>query len=161
MSCAIIACRRSARPARSEAMASQKRRIIIADEVSQDVKLTAFEFAGQLDARDQLDTPPCCLGPGHGQGRDRVMVGNGECAQPHSSRGHHDLARRADSVGMSGVHVQIGSRHEMADAGKTESQRRPYSPWVSSGAASGGVRGSARPAGTRLWAGLCRLDLGL
>jgi hypothetical protein len=84
-------------------------RIIVTDKVSKNVQLAALEFAGELDTCDQLNTPPCRFGARHPKGGDRIVVGDGQGTQPHASGGDHDLARRADSVGIRGVNVQIRS----------------------------------------------------
>ena len=83
----------------------QERGIIFADEVPQKMEFVLVVDAGQLDSRDQLDTPTRGLGPGHRQGRDRVVVGNCQCRQANPCRGDHHLARRTDPVRMRGVHV--------------------------------------------------------
>jgi hypothetical protein len=84
-----------------------ERRIIVADKVPKDVKLAAFEFARQLNARNELDSPPGRFCSSNWQSRHGIVVRDSHGSEPHSKPRHHDLARRARSVGMSGVHMQI------------------------------------------------------
>ena len=87
----------------------RERRVIVADEMPQDVDLTAIVLAGQLDPGDQFNTPPHRLGPGHRQGGDRVVVGDRQCRQADPCRGDDDFTRRANPVGMGRVDVQVST----------------------------------------------------
>ena len=104
-----IASIRRARPARRASIAAARVRLVLADEVSQDVQLATPVFAGQLDPVDQLDAPVTRFGLGHGERRDGVVVGDRQRREPDPRRGDHNLARRAGPVGMRRVDVQVGA----------------------------------------------------
>jgi hypothetical protein len=82
--------------------------VILADEVAQEVELAAVQVAAQLDPGDQLHAQPVGLGPGHAQGRDRVVVGDRQGLEAHRGGGMYHLAGRTDAVGMGRVDVQVG-----------------------------------------------------
>ncbi len=51
-------------------------RIIVADKVAEDMDFSTVQLGRPLDATDQLKAQSKCLGPGDGQGRDRIMIGD-------------------------------------------------------------------------------------
>ncbi len=84
------------------------RGVLIAKKVAQDMNLPAIQLGRPLDSGNQLDPQPLRLRTGDGQSRNRVMIGNGDGRQAQQGCGGHDLARRANTVGMRGMDMQVG-----------------------------------------------------
>ena len=99
--------------------------MVLANEVAQKVDFAAFPHAGQLDAANQLDSQASRFGPGDSQGGDRVVIGDRQGREFHDGRRPDHLARRAGTVGMGRMDVQIdGRRGDWPDPVGREGFRR-------------------------------------
>jgi hypothetical protein len=92
--------------------------VVVADEMAEDVDLAPIKLGRPLDPGNKLDSQPHRLGPGDGQSRDCVMVGDRNRRQPDVRRRRHDFARRANSVGVRRVDVQVGPERGLRLAGR-------------------------------------------
>ena len=95
-----------------------QRRVVVADEVAEDVDLASPVVHGsQLDPADQLHAQTGRFGPGDGDCGKGVVVGDRQRRQADATGRDHHLAGRADAVGMRGVDVQIGRTRPRRPAG--------------------------------------------
>ena len=95
-------------------------RLVIANEIAEDVKLTTFVLGGQLDPADEFHAQPKCLGTGDGKGGNRVVVGDGEGSKAEVGGGLDHFAGRARAIGVGRMNVEVGrsgSRHPSVGSG--------------------------------------------
>ena len=81
-----IALIRPARAARRPWSAATSARVVVADEVAQDVDLAPSGIRQSARPRRQLDAEPGRLGPGDGEGREGVVVGDRQRRQADARR---------------------------------------------------------------------------
>lgn len=84
-------------------------RVLVVEEVAQEVDLPTEELGGEFNTRDQLDSQPVRFRPRDSQGGNRVVIGDRQGGESLLSSGSHNLPGRASAVGVSGVQMKVGT----------------------------------------------------